>query len=83
MRRLIVTKAIVILSVAALVLAFEGTAAACPFCGGLDGDVGSLVNTLMVAAVLVFGARALLRGFRRGRPPSSEAEPSPPTRPGP
>ena len=75
-------KAIVMVPMAALVFTFEGRAAACPFCGGLDGDVGSLVNTLMVAAVLVFGTRALLRGLRRGRSAASESKPSPPAHPG-
>jgi hypothetical protein len=72
-----------ILTVVALVLAFEGTAAACPFCGALDGDAGSLMNTLMVAALLFFGTRALLRRLRRGRPAASESRPSPPARPRP
>ena len=67
----------------AVLAAFEGTAVACPFCGGLDGDVGSLVNTLMVAVLLFFGTRALLRGLRRKRPAAADAEPSPPTHPGP
>jgi hypothetical protein len=67
----------------AFVLAFEKPALACPFCGGLDGDIGSLVNTLMVVAVFVFGTRALLRALRRRQAQaSSEPKASSPARPG-
>jgi hypothetical protein len=58
----------------ALVLVFEGAAAACPFCGG-KGASGFLENLVLVAG-LWLGARALMRSVQRRRlkerPPERE-----------
>ena len=57
-----------------VLVAFERTAAACPFCGGSGGG---LLESLIVVAVLGFGARAIWRAMQRRR--SKESEPSAPT----
>src|SRR5258708_39934295 len=64
----------------ALLILFERTAAACPFCGG-SGDKGDgILPTLVVAAVVGFGARAGLRALSRkqaGHPPEPPRVTSP------
>ena len=56
-----------------VLVALERAAAACPFCGGSGGE---LLESLIVVAVLGFGARALWRTMQRRR--SKESEPSAP-----
>jgi hypothetical protein len=61
---------------------FDRTATACPFCGGW-GDAGDgLLQTLVIVAVLGFGARAALRALTRKRPGGQDlpAESSPRSR---
>jgi hypothetical protein len=55
--------------VAALSLAIQGSALACPFCGG-KGASGLAENLLLVAA-LWFGVRALMRAVSQSRTLSS------------
>ena len=56
-----------------LVAAFEGLAAACPFCGG-KGASGPLENLVLVAGFW-FGARALMRAMKRRRMREHPSEP--------
>ena len=56
-----------------VLVALERAAVACPFCGGSGGG---LFESLIVVAVLGFGARAIWRAMQRRR--SKEPEPSAP-----
>jgi len=54
-------------------LLVEGTAAACPFCGGKGGS--GLLENLLLAAGLWFGTRAVTRSMRRRRARQRPSEP--------